>query len=311
MIQQFEKDVIAGLSSKPKQLASRYFYDSKGDRLFQQIMGLDEYYLTRSEYEVLDTNKAQICRSIRVDESPFNLLEFGAGDGFKTKVLLRQLVEQDARFTYRPIDISDNAISSLTENLLKELPGLHVAGIRNEYFSAIKALENASTRNVVLFLGSNIGNFTDDRAVVFLSELNEALHPGDMVLIGFDLKKDPRKILAAYDDSSGVTAAFNLNLLDRINRELGGNFDLDAFSHYPVYDPISGQARSYLISRKQQTVQIGEHSFEFRPWEPIHMEISRKFDPYETDALAAASGFTVVEHFFDSERNFLDTLWKK
>jgi uncharacterized SAM-dependent methyltransferase len=226
-------------------------------------------------------------------------------------VLLRQLVEQDARFTYRPIDISDNAISSLTENLLKELPGLHVAGIRNEYFSAIKALENASTRNVVLFLGSNIGNFTDDRAVVFLSELNEALHPGDMVLIGFDLKKDPRKILAAYDDSSGVTAAFNLNLLDRINRELGGNFDLDAFSHYPVYDPISGQARSYLISRKQQTVQIGEHSFEFRPWEPIHMEISRKFDPYETDALAAASGFTVVEHFFDSERNFLDTLWKK
>ncbi len=310
MIKQFEKDVINGLSSQPKKLDSRYFYDARGDKLFQQIMSLDEYYLTRSEFEVLQDNSAQIYESIDAAESPFNLLEFGAGDGLKTKVLLRYFLQHGAEFTYRPIDISSNALTSLTENLLSELPDLHVEGIQDEYFSAINHLDNVN-RNVILFLGSNIGNFTDERAAVFLARLFEALHPGDMVLVGFDLKKDPRKILAAYDDSSGVTASFNLNLLDRINHELSGNFDRDAFQHYPFYDPVSGQARSYLVSRKEQTVKIGAHSFHFRAWEPIHMEISRKFDPGETDSMASASGFNVIDHFFDSERNFLDALWKK
>jgi len=167
MTAQFEKDVISGLSSTPKRLPSRYFYDETGDGLFQQIMDLDEYYLTNSEFEVLDQNGHAIFESIPVGN--FNLLEFGAGDGLKTRVLLRHLLNEGADFTYRPIDISANAIDGLTAALANEMPELKVKGIANEYFQALKELDNGTKLSVVLFLGSNIGNFSDTQATRFLA----------------------------------------------------------------------------------------------------------------------------------------------
>lgn len=311
MEDQFERDVLEGLTSEPKRLPSRYFYDQKGDALFQEIMELDEYYLTRSEYEVLVENRERLYGSLSEPGGAFNLLEFGAGDGYKTRVLLHHFLEMGSDFTYCPIDISRNALDGLSGALVSEMPDLKVNGICGEYFQALASLENEHKRSVVLFLGSNIGNFEDERAIHFLKELNDALHPGDMVLIGFDLRKDPLRILNAYNDAKGVTAEFNLNLLDRINRELGADFDRSGFMHYPIYDPVSGQARSYLMSNRDQQVEVAGRKISFKAWEPIHTEISRKFYPDETDRLARSSGFTVVEQFFDQNRNFLDALWKK
>jgi uncharacterized SAM-dependent methyltransferase len=169
----------------------------------------------------------------------------------------------------------------------------------------------SENRKVVLFLGSSIGNFTRQEAIQFLGFLHTYLSPGDLVLIGFDLKKDPREILAAYNDSAGLTAEFNLNLLERINREMDADFNTFLFEHYPSYDPVSGACRSYLISRKHQTVRIGERLIDFDRHEPIFMELSQKYSMQDTAFLASRSGFTPVEYFFDSRDHFLDVVWKR
>ncbi|MEQ9167590.1 MAG: L-histidine N(alpha)-methyltransferase, partial [Fulvivirga sp.] len=226
---QFATDVIEGLSSNPKRLPSKYFYDHKGDALFQQIMALDEYYLTRTEYTILDLYKAQILAHFQPDSKAFNLIEFGAGDGYKTKVLLRHFINKNADFRYMPIDISGNVLEQLETSLKAELPALNVTPVCNHYFKALEELKEEKERNVILFLGSNIGNFTEEQADSFLKGLYDALKPDDILFIGFDLKKDPKVILDAYNDKQGVTAAFNFNLLDRINNEMGGNFNTSQF----------------------------------------------------------------------------------
>ncbi|MDA0194898.1 MAG: L-histidine N(alpha)-methyltransferase [Bacteroidetes bacterium] len=310
--QEFARDVTRGLSANRKYLSSKYFYDEKGDELFQQIMELDEYYLTRSEYSIFDKNKERILETFCADCKGFNLLEFGAGDGYKTKVLLRHFAEQNTNFHYSPIDISANSLEQLTNTLEIELPKLKVSGLRGEYFQVLEGLKsNQEERRIVLFLGSNIGNFTKQIAIQFLDQLHSALNPGDLVMIGFDLKKDPSKILGAYSDKSGVTSAFNLNLLSRINRELGGNFNLNNFIHSPYYDPVSGECRSYLISTIEQTVHIDDLNMQahFKAWEAIHMEISTKFDLDGTDELATTTGFKIEANFFDDKKWFVDSVW--
>ncbi|MTI22589.1 L-histidine N(alpha)-methyltransferase [Fulvivirga sp. RKSG066] len=311
MNDQFAQDVIKGLSDTPKQLPSKYFYDEKGDKLFQKIMALDEYYLTNSEYEILDTYKSQLLSLFGSDVGKFNLVEFGAGDGYKTKVLLKHFLEKEARFKYVPIDISGNVLNILENSLKKELPDLKVEGIENDYFRALQQLENNGTRNVVLFLGSNIGNFTGDQAFNFLKGLYDGLHRGDMVMIGFDLKKDPSVILKAYDDSEGVTRAFNFNLLDRINKELGANFDLDKFRHFPSYNPQTGTTESYLISTERQQVELQGQVIDFDPWESIHMEISQKYGMRDVSNLALQAGFTIAQNFYDKNSYYVDSVWRK
>jgi len=293
-------------------LSSQYFYDERGDELFQEIMELDEYYLTRSEYSILDENRQKIFATFREDCKGFNLLEFGAGDGYKTKVLLRHFVEQNTNFHYSPIDISANSLEQLTNTLAAELPELKVSGLRGEYFQVLEGLKsNGEERHIILFLGSNIGNFTKQIAIQFLHQLHSALNPGDMVMIGFDLKKDPLKILVAYSDKSGVTSAFNLNLLDRINRELGGDFNLDNFIHSPYYDPVSGECRSYLISTTEQTVHMDGLNMQahFKAWEAIHMEIATKFDLGGIEEFAKTTGFNIEANFFNDNKLFVDSVW--
>ncbi|UII32929.1 L-histidine N(alpha)-methyltransferase [Fulvivirga ulvae] len=311
VITQFAQDVLSGLSATPKTLSSKYFYDENGDRIFQEIMNLEEYYLTRCEYEILETHQQQILDLFIGGTSKFNLVEFGAGDGYKTKVLLECFLNAKVDFRYRPIDISGNVLQILETSLEEEFPSLKVEGIQNEYMKALRELENGGTRNVVLFLGSNIGNFRQSQAISFLKGLYEGLNDGDLLFIGFDLKKDPQVILNAYNDKRGVTRDFNFNLLTRINRELKGNFDLSAFRHFPTYDPLTGTTTSYLISTKSQTVEIMDTTITFDAWEPIHMEISQKYGMKDIESLASQVGFDIVRNFYDSRRYFVNSVWRK
>ena len=310
-LSQFAKEVLEGLNSNPKRLSSKYFYDKKGDKLFQQIMNLDEYYLTRTEYAIFNENKHQILNQFREGVNQFNLIEFGAGDGYKTKVLLNHFTDMGVDFTYMPIDISGNVLGILKDSLKEEIPNLKVEPIQNEYFKALESLKDSPNRNIVLFLGSNIGNFTGGQATQFLQELNATLKSGDLVFIGFDLKKDPDVILAAYNDSQGVTREFNLNLLDRINRELNGNFNRDKFLHKPIYNPLTGTTSSFLVSIEKQSVEIMDSAINFEPWEAIHMEISQKYDIKMIEQLANDSSFEIVEGFTDSKNYFLNSVWRK
>lgn len=311
MDDQFAQDVLKGLTATPKHLSSKYFYDEKGDALFQQIMELEEYYLTRTEYSILDNNKQELLDAINGSSTPFELIEFGAGDGLKTKILLRHFLNEGADFKYLPIDISQNALDKLSDDLAGELPGLTVNGLQGEYFEALKSLSEVDkTKKLVLFLGSNIGNFTNEQAASFLNQLATSLNTGDMLLIGIDLKKDPDTILDAYNDKQGVTRDFNLNLLHRINNELGGEFELDNFMHYPIYEPQTGEAKSFLLSKKEQNVNIHalNLSVHFEAWEAVHMEISKKYSSSEVQGLMRSAGFEVKTSFYDEKSYFVNVL---
>ena len=305
-------EVLVGLSSEPKRLPSRFFYDDEGSRLFQRIMSLDEYYLTDCEREILEKQGPEILDSMQ--GRPFNLVDLGAGDGAKTLLLLRHLAEIGADVTYVPIDISEGAMRGLVETVRKELPSIRTEGVVAEYHRGLQWLvRNRSDRaNLVLFLGSNVGNFDPAQARGFLGRLWSSLRAEDRMLVGFDLKKDIEALLAAYNDRQGVTAAFNLNLLERINRELDGEFVLDKFRHFGTYDVGSGAMKSYLVSLDTQVVRIGALSrfFHFDAWEPVHTEYSYKYLRSDLDSLAYDSGFDVVARFEDSRGYFADDLWR-
>ena len=315
----FASDVLEGLSAAPKFLSSKYFYDDEGSRLFQEIMKLPEYYLTGAEFEIFSTQAKEIYRAFTDSENDgseiksFDLIELGAGDGTKTAVLIDYFLKRNADFTYIPIDISAEAQRRLTESFRAKFPDLSIRTEVGDYFEILETLKEISDKpKMILFLGSNIGNFSRDESLAFFKNLAALMNPKDSLFIGFDLQKDPRTILRAYDDAQGVTARFNLNLLARINRELGGDFNLENFSHYAVYRPVECAARSFLISRKRQRVNIKalNRSFEFDAWEPIFMEISQKYNLEMIDELASESGFRVVQNFFDTRNFYTDSLWK-
>jgi L-histidine N-alpha-methyltransferase len=309
-VETFYNDVIKGLSGMPKRLNSMYFYDAVGDKIFQELMGCPEYYPTNCEMEIFSTKTEALGQTIMADGDGFDLIELGAGDATKSSYLLKYLVNQHADFTYWPIDISSNVINYLNVKLPLTVPGLKITGLNGEYFDMLKKAASLSNRRkVVLFMGSNIGNMPVNEANEFCKVLREHLNVGDMALIGFDLKKSPKTILAAYNDSEGITKRFNLNLLLRINRELDANFDVSQFDHYATYDPESGACKSYLISLKDQIVTIGKEIIRFAKDEYIYMEISQKFTIMQTDQMATNTGFSPIDHFFDIKKWFVDTVW--
>jgi len=309
----FAQDVLRGLTSMPKQLSSKYFYDDEGSRLFQEIMKLPEYYLTRAAYKIFREQTDEICRAFTDGADAVDLIELGAGDGTKTAVLIDHFLKHDLDFTYSPIDISKEACDALSQKFNAKFPDLKIDTYHGDYFKILGSLKNDSgPRKVILFLGSNIGNFARKEAVDFFRRLRDVMNADDRLFIGFDMQKDPRVIVRAYDDPTGVTAAFNLNLLTRINRELGANFDITKFSHYAQYRPVECAARSFLISREKQTVHIAalDRSFEFQQWEPIFMEISQKYTSEMIDELATESGFEIAETFLDTENSYCDSFWR-
>lgn len=309
----FAEDVLAGFTSTPKTLSSKYFYDDEGSRLFMEIMKLPEYYLTRSELEIFTSQTAGIFEAFSPETDGFDLIELGAGDGTKTAVLIDHFLNRGADFTYLPIDISQEALDALAAKFRREFPDLLITTRTGDYFRILETLKNgAGRRKILMFLGSNIGNFNRAQSLDFFKQLRGVMNANDLLFTGFDLQKDPHVIINAYDDAQGVTAAFNLNLLKRINRELGANFDLENFSHYAVYRPVECAARSFLISREKQSVYIEAlgRSFDFEQWEAIFMEISQKYSLSMIENLAAESGFQIEKNFFDSQNFYTDSLWK-
>ena len=309
---EFAMDVLQGLSERPKRVSSRHFYDAKGSELFARIMDLQDYYPTRCERQILEAHAADIVAPLV--QQPFDLVDLGAGDGRKTMILLAHLARLGAVVRYVPIDISEAAVADLTERIRDALPTIEVAGLVSEYTDGLRWMhaQPDARRSLVLFLGSNIGNFPMPQARAFLRRLWSSLADEDRVLIGFDLKKDIDVLLHAYNDREGVTAAFNLNLLERINRELGGEFDLTSFRHFGTYNVFSGAMESYLVSQVAQRVPIEAlgMSFEFDAWEPIHTEYSYKYLPRHAGELAASTGFVVEATFHDARQWFCDGLWR-
>ncbi|SDQ10096.1 dimethylhistidine N-methyltransferase [Chryseobacterium soldanellicola] len=307
----FRSDVLEGLKRIPKKLSSKYFYDKTGDGLFQKIMAMPEYYLTKCELDIFKNKTADLAQLIIPENEPFDLIELGAGDAMKSTFLLKYLIEKGTDFTYMPIDISGNILSVLNEKLNAELPALKIISLEGEYFEMLqKAASLSSRKKVILFLGSNIGNMSLKEAESFCFNLNQNLASGDVVLIGFDLQKNPHTILNAYNDKAGITAAFNLNLLTRINRELGADFNLEQFQHYQTYDPLTGACRSFLVSLKDQNINIGNDTISFSENELIDMEISQKFSPEKIKELGEKSGFRMIGEIKDSKKWFVDTAWQ-
>ena len=309
----FEEDIYSGLTSNPKHLSSKYFYDKKGDKLFQDIMNMPEYYLTNCEYNIIKANTEEIADTF---EGPngFDLIELGAGDGKKTKILLKYLADKNVDFDYLPVDISQNALDELEQSIKKELPTVRTKTQQGTYFKTLERLSDYNSRKkVILVLGSNIGNLLHKDAIEFLKQIQVAMSPEDMLFIGFDQKKDPQIILDAYNDKAGITAAFNKNLLERINTELHGDFDLDAFSHWETYNPETGTAKSFLISNKEQAVTIKELDLtvNFEAWESIHTEISQKYDDAVVEWLADQSELEVSTSFSDQENYYKNYIFRK
>lgn len=306
----FYFDVIQGLSQAPKRLSSKYFYDKKGDRLFQAIMTSPDYYLTSCEMEIFTRQAKEIVDSLIAKNLEFELIELGPGNCAKSIHLLRALIAANASFNYVPIDISENVISELRALLPAKVPNLRFNGLTGDYFDTL-ALHCLlpGPRKVVMCLGANIGNMTIAESNRFCEKLRSYLQPGDQCIIGFDLVKHPAIIRRAYDDREGLTRAFNLNLLNRINRELDADFEIDQFDHYCSYDPLTGAAKSYLVCLSDMVVHLPGASIPFEKDEIIWTEISQKYSKKAIRHMAINNGFIHSAEFSDTKSWFMDAIW--
>ena len=296
----FADDVRRGLRALPKRLPPKSFYDDLGSSLFEAITHLPEYYLTRAESELL----AQYAGDI-IDEmgAPIELLELGSGSATKTRHLIEAVLERQRTLRYSPIDISSAALNASAQSLIDEYPNLTVEAFAGDYFDLLEGTKlHSHARTMALFLGSNIGNFEPNEASALLKALRRTLKPGDALLLGTDLKKSIERLELAYDDPAGVTAAFNKNVLGRINRELGGNFDLRAFEHDAHYDPVRGAVDMFLIATSAQNIRIRDLDMQvgFAEFESIHTESSYKYDPEDITRIAESAGYRLERCWFDS-----------
>jgi L-histidine N-alpha-methyltransferase len=304
----FAEDVRAGLTASPKRLPPKYFYDDLGSSLFESICRLPEYYLTRAEDEILDRHAREIVAMVG---EPLDLIELGSGSAVKTRRIIAAALERQPTLSYRPIDISPSALAASTQALAREYPGVRVDGIAADYFDGLARISrNGAVRTMALFLGSNVGNFEPVDAVATLRAIRAVLESGDALLLGADLKKDRGVLEAAYDDPLGVTAAFNRNVLARIDRELGGEFDLRSFTHRARYDEELGRVEMHLVSTKAQAVRIAALDLDvrFAPGETIHTESSYKYDRMGLEALAREAGFTLERTWTDAAGLFSSNL---
>ena len=296
----FISDAIAGLSSNPRTLPSKYFYDERGAALFQKICDLPEYYITRTEIDILDRNRAEIASHLGPN---IELIGLGTGAGTKTRILIEAL---ETPAVYIPVDISEKQLRESTANFRKIFPDLEILPVCADYLQPVvlPSPHRKPARNVVYFPGSTIGNFEPDEAVQFLRRVANVCRENGGLLIGADLKKARDVLEAAYNDRAGVTTQFNLNLLARANRELGADFDLDQWRHRAIYNSDAGRIEMYLISESDQFVHLDEQRFHFRRAEKIVTEFSYKYSPEEFSALAGKAEFEFAHMWTDDARLF-------
>lgn len=310
----FAADVRAGLTAARKYLLPKYFYDDLGSRLFDAICLLPEYYLTRAEAEIFARHAPEIVEHAGAGADRLTLFELGSGSAAKTRRIIDALLARQARLAYVPVDISTAALEESAGALLGDYEGLSVTAYAADYDTALPRLrENFEEggRALVLFLGSNIGNFDRAEARDFLRRVRHVLRAGDRLLLGADLKKDAEILEAAYDDSLGVTAAFNKNLLVRINRELRADFSLLNFHHVALYNEREGRVEMHLESYIKHTARIGALALAvpFEGRERVHTENSYKYSLEELSALAAETGFELEHTWLDSMKDFSSNLF--
>lgn len=296
----FLKDVLAGLSQTQKALAPKYFYDARGSALFDAICALPEYYPTRTELAMLESAGPEIARHVGAGSA---IVEYGSGSGWKTRLLIRALQPH----AYIAIDISGEQLRTAAAELSAEFPDVHVSAICGDYTQELpldRLAGVAASRRVIFFPGSTIGNFTVTEARQFLEKAKQVAGAGGAMIVGVDLDKDPRVLNAAYNDAQGVTARFNLNVLSRINAELGGNFVLGGFEHRAHYDEAKKRIEMHLVSARDQTVSVGGQSFRFRAGETIHTENSCKYSVDAFQDLARSAGFEPKHVWIDPQHLF-------
>lgn len=306
----FAKDIKRGLSSEPKYLFPKYLYDELGSRLFEAICEVDEYYLTRAEDQILTTHADEIVASIPECET---LIELGSGSAEKTRNIIEALIRQRGKLLFVPVDISASALAESSHALLDSYPQLRINAYAADYFQVLEALQLSDAQPVlVLFLGSNIGNFEPDEGLNFMRAIRRVLRLGDALLLGADLKKDRATLEAAYDDSLGVTRSFIVNELERINRELGANFDLWAFGLRSFYNEALGRVEVNLESLRPQSVEIRglELKLDFKAGERIHVENAYKFDLDDLRMLGNQSGFELERTWLDKKGRFSSNLFR-
>ncbi|HEV2473659.1 MAG TPA: L-histidine N(alpha)-methyltransferase [Chthonomonadales bacterium] len=301
--------VWEGLSRKRKSLPCRYLYDRDGSALFEKICELPEYYLTRTEQAILERHAGEM---VEAAGAPLSLVEFGSGSSYKTRILINAILSRQPSLHYVPIDISADFLHLSCTELLAIYPSLSITAVAAEYSDGIAAIGPREGARLALFLGSNIGNFEPNAARSFLAGLASALSREDSILMGVDLVKDRRILEAAYNDAAKVTAAFNRNLLARINRELGGNFRTDRFDHAAPYNDVENRIEMLLVSSAQQTVTIGalDYCFHFEQGEAIHTENSHKYTVGGFDKLCKEAGLRLAHSWTDSREWFAVLLLK-
>ena len=311
-LDQFARDVEAGLGSAQKYLLPQYFYDEKGSRLFERICSLPEYYLTRTEAGILAGRSQEIIDALGGDsDDTMHIIELGSGTSTKTRILFRALLAKDSKrlVRYYPIDISPTVLQETANLLAGDFANLQVSEIIGDYESGIeKACKLIKgQQKAIIFLGSSIGNLDPGQTVDFLAKIRGKMNRGaDALLVGFDMEKDRRALVSAYDDRAGVTAKFNLNILKRINDQLGGRFGLSTFEHRASYNEAEHRIEMHLVSRIKQSVRVDalDRAFEFEKGESIHTESSYKYSTGRIEALAKKSGLQVKKHLLDDKKWF-------
>jgi dimethylhistidine N-methyltransferase len=297
----FGQDVATGLSASPKRLSSHWFYDEEGSQLFEEICELPEYYLTRCERQILERHAPQIARRFG---RPTTVVELGSGSASKTRLLIEAFLSTYGRLVFAPIDISKTMLESSAHGLLDEYPRLEVRAFAGRYESGLEHFSKSqASPRLTLWLGSSVGNLDRLQAARFLRRLRASMDEDDRLLIGVDLRKDRETLERAYDDAAGVTARFDLNLLQRANRELGADFDVEAFEHQATWRDDVGRVESHLVSQRRQRVRVSELDLEieFEAGETIHTENSYKYSQDEIEGLAGAAGMQREASWQDEE----------
>ncbi len=305
---EFAKDILTGFTSKQKFIPDRDYYDEKGSRYFQQLMAHQDYYPTKCEHEIFQENKQEICQLF--NDEAFQIIEFGAGDGYKTKLLLKECIDQNKIFEYIPIDISQKYLQDLEASLKKDIPDLTVRTLYADFFDALKLLKQTQIPRLYLFIGNSLGGLSFTERKDFMKMLSENTNTGDLLLLGLDLKKETSLLNKAYHDTCIEWCQY---LLSRVNTELGGNLNLSNFKYYTGYDETNGEFQWFFICTKQQNVFIKriDLTVQFKENEKIFIGRSKKFDNDDIDTLANKNGFQIIKNFFDQKHFFTDVILRK
>lgn len=307
----FYRDILNGLETAPKFLPHKYLYDDSGNGQISFGHNLEEYYFLDQEFGVLSRNISELTGTITAEGSPFNLIEFCAGAREKRCFVLTGLMKEKAVLQYFPVDISQDVINAVSEYLALNFPELEAKGLTSDYLDAIDDVSALSPlRKVILLLGTAVSNLTCIDAIDFFLSLRKRLVPGDLVILGMQLKTSPATLLTGQNDLVGVRKELNVNLLNRVNRELNSDFNIRKFEHFETYDPVLGAKNIFLISTEDQAVTVnGAHVLNFQKYEPIHMGILQFYSQEEIIKLAKKSGFNIIKSFSDTNYWFSNMVW--